>query len=455
MKTVNQRIASIDIMRGITIAAMILCANIGFNSNLPAWMFHAQTPPPTYAFNPDVPGITWVDLVFPFFLFAMGAAFPLAMRKRVEKGGTVSGMIPALVKRWFILTIFALVLGNAYSIGATVLKSWQVEIFKVILWAGMFLSLVRVKKSFINLAGVCMVILVGVAMALWGGYSPSESNSDIIILILANIALWGGLIWLITRDSIRLRWLVFLFIAAVKALASYWPDLLSFIPSNTTAGWLFQWNFLQYLLIAIPGSIVGDMVLEYSRSENKPQIENKEIYAGFIALAVVMVQLWGLFAREVLADFIISLSGAAVYFVLTFKRGGITEKVAKTGFMLLLVGIAFDPVDGGITKDYANLSYLFTTGGMAALFISFLLMLETKFGIRWNFIAGVGQNPMLAYTVTSFLIGPVLNLCAIYPFISSLAEGSQFWGIVMGIFMTLSMMGVTYLFTRLKLFWRS
>lgn len=32
------------------------------------WMFHAQTPPPTYAFNPDVPGITWVDLVFPFFL---------------------------------------------------------------------------------------------------------------------------------------------------------------------------------------------------------------------------------------------------------------------------------------------------------------------------------------------------------------------------------------------------
>lgn len=73
-------------IRGIAIVGMVLCANIGFNSGLPAWMFHAQTPPPTYAFNPDVAGLTWVDLVFPFFLFPMGAAFPFAMRKRLEKG---------------------------------------------------------------------------------------------------------------------------------------------------------------------------------------------------------------------------------------------------------------------------------------------------------------------------------------------------------------------------------
>ena len=85
MSLTNKRIASIDIVRGITIAGMVLCANIGYYSDLPAWMFHAQTPPPTYAFNPDVPGITWVDLVFPFFIFAMGAAFPFAMRKRMER----------------------------------------------------------------------------------------------------------------------------------------------------------------------------------------------------------------------------------------------------------------------------------------------------------------------------------------------------------------------------------
>ena len=83
--TATKRIATIDILRGITIFAMILCANIYFPT-LPAWMFHGQTPPPDYIFNPDVKGITWVDLVFPFFLFTMGAAFPLAMRKRLECG---------------------------------------------------------------------------------------------------------------------------------------------------------------------------------------------------------------------------------------------------------------------------------------------------------------------------------------------------------------------------------
>lgn len=29
-------------------------------------MSHAQTPPPDHIFNPEIPGITWVDLVFPF-----------------------------------------------------------------------------------------------------------------------------------------------------------------------------------------------------------------------------------------------------------------------------------------------------------------------------------------------------------------------------------------------------
>jgi predicted acyltransferase len=111
MTAKTNRIATIDMLRGIAIVGMILCANIGFNSGLPAWMFHAQTPPPTYAFNPDVPGITWVDLVFPFFLFSMGAAFPLAMRKRLESGMSRWKVTGSLLKRWFILSAFGLILG--------------------------------------------------------------------------------------------------------------------------------------------------------------------------------------------------------------------------------------------------------------------------------------------------------------------------------------------------------
>ena len=131
----NKRIASIDILRAIAIIGMIFCANIGFGSGLPAWMFHAQCPPPTYAFDPSVAGITWVDLVFPFFLFSMGAAFPLAMRKRIEGGATIGAITLQLARRWAALVLFALVIGNSsYNIHSSARPEWQVLHFQITVW---------------------------------------------------------------------------------------------------------------------------------------------------------------------------------------------------------------------------------------------------------------------------------------------------------------------------------
>lgn len=462
----NTRIASVDILRGIAIAGMILCANIGFNSGLPAWMFHAQTPPPTYAFNPDVAGLTWVDLVFPFFLFPMGAAFPLAMRKKLERGYGRWRMVGNLVKRWLILTVFALLLGNAYAIWGTARPAWSVYAFNIAVWAGMFLTFVRVnlpeaegwKKHIgtgVNLCGVAMLALLGVVFVKWFGIPLDKGRSDIIIMILANVALWGGIVWMLTKDSLRLRWLAFMLIAAFKALDSYAPETLSWVQSCGCVSWFFTWDWLQYLLIALPGSIVGDMILSHARSGEKVQIGIRGCMAGFTALAAVFVQLWGLYTRHVYADLAISAALCIVFMSLTWKSKDIFTGTALTGFALMLAGIALDPADGGITKDYCNLSYLFTTGGMAALVTAFFLMLELRFGCRCRFVAGVGQNPMLAYTVTSFLIGPVLALTGLLPALNSLAEGSQFWGVAQGVIITALMMCVTYLFTRLKLFWRS
>ena len=455
----NKRIITIDILRGITIFAMILCANIGYYSDLPAWMFHGQTPPPTYAFNPDVAGITWVDLVFPFFLFTMGAAFPLAMRKRLDNGASRWSVTGSLFRRWLTLTIFAIVLGNAYQIGSSTQPDIVKGLFSIVLWGVMFLALVRVKdekkSSLLNNIGLFLLVAMAVLATDWLGLKLSRWNSDVIIMILACIAFSGGLIWMFTKDNIRLRWLVLLFIIAIKALSSYTPQVLSWVPSFSCIGWFFSWNYLQYLVIAIAGSIVGDMLLSHSRSGENTEIDGFHIAAGATALAAMLVQLWGLFTRHVLADFIISAVLGVIFVALTFKRRNIMTYLGYFGFAFMLVGIIFDPIDGGITKDHCNLSYVFTTGGMAALTGAFLLMLEFRFGIKGQFLAGVGQNPMLAYTVTSFLIGPVLGLTGILPLIYGLAAGSPFWGMVQGVFITFLMMCVTYAFTRMKLFWRS
>ena len=458
-KVPSKRIITIDILRGITIFAMILCANIGYQSDLPAWMFHGQTPPPTYAFNPDVPGITWVDLVFPFFLFTMGAAFPLAMRKRLENGVSRWSVTGSLFRRWLTLTIFAIVLGNAYMIGSSTQPAWLKGIFSIVLWGVMFLSLVRTKDEkqsrLLNNTGLLLMVAMAVLATDWLGLKLSRWNSDIIIMILANIAIFGGLIWMFTKDSLRLRWLVLFFIIALKALSSYTPDILTWMPSLGCIGWFFSWGYLQYLVIALAGSIVGDMLLSHSRSETKTDIDGYHMSAGIIALTAMLVQLWGLFTRHILADFIISAILGAAFVVLTWKRRNIVSSLGYFGFAFMLIGIIFDPIDGGITKDHCNLSYMLTTTGMTALTGAFVLALELKWHIKGRGLSGCGQNPMLAYTVTNFLTGPVLAMLGIGAWLDAISLGSPFWGIIRGLVYTQLMVAVTCFFTKKKLFWRS
>ena len=457
--TANKRIATIDILRGITIFAMILCANIGYYSDLPAWMFHGQTPPPDYAFDPSVKGITWVDLVFPFFLFTMGAAFPLAMRKRLETGTSKWAVAGSLFRRWLTLTIFAIVLGNAYQVWSSPRPELVKGLFNISLWGVMFMALVRLKDEkkgkLINNIGLFLTIVMAFVSVDYMGMTLSRWSSDIIIMILANVAIIGGLLWMFTKDNMRLRWLVLVFIIALKALSSYAPGALTWVPSMSFIGWFFSWGFLQYLVIALAGSIVGDKLQKHSRSGEVVKIDGYHLGAACIAFAAMFVQLWGLFTRQVLADFIISAVLGGAFVALTWKRRNIMTWLGYFGFGFLLVGIIFDPLDGGITKDHCNLAYMLTTTGMTALTGAFVLALELKWNIKGRGFSGCGQNPMLAYTVTNFFTGPILALCGFGAWINAISVGSPFWGIVRGLVYTLAMVAVTCYFSKKKLFWRS
>ena len=456
--TATKRIITIDILRGITIFAMILCANIYF-PNLPAWMFHGQTPPPDFGFDPNVKGITWVDLVFPFFLFTMGAAFPLAMRKRLESGTSRWAVVGSLVKRWLILTAFAILLGNAYSIGASPRPDIIKGLFSIVLWGALFMALVRVKDekkgAIINLCGLVMLIAMAVLAKTYMGLTLTHWSSDVIIMILANVALAGGLLWMFTKDSLRLRWLVLVFIIALKALSSYAPQALDWVPAMGKIGWFFSWGYMQYLVIALAGSIVGDKLLSHSKSGEKAEIDRWHLIAGCIALAAMLLQLWGLFTRQVLADFIISAVLGAAFVALTWKRRNIMTWLGYFGFGFMLVGIMFDPIDGGITKDYCNLAYMLTTTGMTALTGAFVLALELKWNIKGRGLSGCGQNPMLAYTVTNFITTPILALLGIGPWLAAQGFASPTWAIINGLTYTLIMVAITCFFTKKKLFWRS
>ena len=459
------RVYSIDALRGLAIIGMVLCSAIGFNSGLPAWMFHAQTPPPTYEFNPSIAGLTWVDLVFPFFIFSMGAAFPFAMRRRLDSGMRPWKMMLQLLRRWLTLTAFAIALGNIYSNAGSSAPAWAVSLLNIGFWFSLALCLVQIKADpmdsglarwrgrIVNLCGLVLIAALFVIRRFCFGLSFDYHSNDIIILILANLALFGGLAWMLSRDNLLLRLLLIVLVIAVKAVDSYAPALLDFVPDCGPVSWLFQWDFLQYLVIALTASIVGDLLL--LEQESPDRWDAKRCISAFICLAAVLFQLWALSARQIRIDLLVTLVLALSFILLNLRSWGIYTRIGYIGFLALMLGINLDPLDGGITKDFCNLSYLLTTCGASALMTAFLMMLERHFGLKMKMLCGCGKNPMAAYTITGLLTVPLLSLCKLMPLIYSLAEGSIFWGLMQGFILTAIMIALTCLLSRYKFFLRS
>jgi predicted acyltransferase len=73
----TQRIRSIDAFRGITILVMIFVNDVAGVSGVPGWMKHEVA---------DADAMTFVDIVFPAFLFIVGMSLPFAITSRLAKG---------------------------------------------------------------------------------------------------------------------------------------------------------------------------------------------------------------------------------------------------------------------------------------------------------------------------------------------------------------------------------
>jgi len=96
------RLRSLDVLRGATIAGMILVNNPGSWSHIYAPLKHA-------AWH----GCTPTDLVFPFFLFMVGVSIPLALGLRVDAAdGSARAAVPKVLRRGLLLFALGLVLAG-------------------------------------------------------------------------------------------------------------------------------------------------------------------------------------------------------------------------------------------------------------------------------------------------------------------------------------------------------
>ena len=97
------RLASIDVMRGLTMMLMIFVNELAGVKGLPWWNYHMN----------EVNGMTYVDMVFPFFLFIVGLSMPIAIRHRLKRNPSQPMLWLHVGLRTASLMTLGLILANA------------------------------------------------------------------------------------------------------------------------------------------------------------------------------------------------------------------------------------------------------------------------------------------------------------------------------------------------------
>jgi heparan-alpha-glucosaminide N-acetyltransferase len=100
---VSERFRSLDALRGLDILVMIFVNDLAGVEGVPAWMEHVSR---------DTDGMTFVDVVFPAFLFIVGTSIPLALGRRFERGEPRGRIWRHVLTRTFALLLIGIFMVN-------------------------------------------------------------------------------------------------------------------------------------------------------------------------------------------------------------------------------------------------------------------------------------------------------------------------------------------------------
>ena len=442
-------------------------------------MYHAQVPPPKHEWIGTLPGITWVDLVFPFFLFALGAAIPLALTRRLDQGVSKFKTALFILERGVVLAFFAVYVEaiRPYIISdhpSTV--TWLVALLG---FALLFPILTRLPETWppnwrwaIRAAGwIGAMVLLG-CLRYPNGQGFSLERSDIIIVVLANMAVFGSLLWWLTRRNLLLRLGVLGILIAIRLSNMPHPieGWVSDIWQWSPVPWIYKLYYLQYLFIVVPGTIAGDLMLQWMRAASEDCVATTQARAGWtsarhitaalLMLVFAILLVVGLKARwlvgTTLGAFVLCGIGWWLFSKPTTATERLFHQLFNWAIFWLVLGLFFEPYEGGIKKDRATMSYYFVTSGLAiCALIGFSILIDVlgrKSSVR--LLIENGQNPMIAYAGINNLIIPILGLTSLSVLLGRL-DSKPWLGCIHGAVTTLLLAFGVIFFTRLKVFWRT
>ena len=179
--TAPQRFDSVDALRGLTVAAMLLVNNPGDWGHVFPPLLHA----PWH-------GCTPTDLVFPFFLFIVGVSIALGLVPRVEAGVDLGRLRRGVLLRAARIIALGLLLhALAYVLlDRPSFRPWGVlqRIGLCFAAAGLLATMVRAQAQWMWIA--VLLVGYGVLLAAGGSYAPWENLASRVDTVLLGPSLY-------------------------------------------------------------------------------------------------------------------------------------------------------------------------------------------------------------------------------------------------------------------------
>ena len=473
----RQRLLSLDMLRGLSIFGMVFSAIIP-SGVLPPWMYHIQNPPPTHNLDMAQAGITWVDMVFPIFIFCMGVAIPLSGRAKIAAGKSAKEYFKELFTRFFMLWGFAYlcVLLNMSNCGGALAQLLTLAGFCALFPLYLQSSKGRAIKWPLRAAGILLcLLLIFIGERLYG-FNISLGRRSIIIFLLAFLYLFGGAIWYLTRERLNLRALIFALLLLFTLVTQY-LELPATTYANPNIRWWFNMEEFYFLLLLLPATYVGDLLSgSKAPAETAAQAKGgkgalRVLLEGALSLIILLFYTWTLYflykiyrpdfnaalSRESLIslNLLINCALLPLMCIGTARLWPRFKGVFAIAALFLLCGLLMDPLDNGIKKVPCTISYCFVSFGISALLLIALnFVAQIKANPLQRIFAGAGTNPLMSYVAYYILLLPILKLTGIMTWLQEITA-SPLAGVARAALLVLISMWIVSLFSQKRIFWRA
>jgi heparan-alpha-glucosaminide N-acetyltransferase len=389
-QTTSARVVSIDIFRGLTMAVMIFVNDLASVHGLSKWTYHMPA---------KVDAMTYVDMVFPAFLFIVGMSLPLAVRQRLKRDPSIGELWLHVVLRSAALLALGLILANVDYCDE----------------ARMHLS-----------ASLWGLLGLGGAILLWNVYTGLRSNV-VLILRLVGAALLV-FVFAIFRRAVPggEAWIDFSYPEILGLIGlTYFAVCVLYIPTR-------RWHLapLAWLIV-----LVG---------------YNSACCAHWIRIDHVSLYIWP-FGNGAMPSLIMAGIVTSLIFLDEGQISGPTRKMQLGALMAVLAFVAgwfLRPL--GISKIRATPTWaLWTVAACCLLFTALYWLCDVKKHTSWAWLLRpAGSNTLLTYLLPD-----------IYYFLVALAGTAyleEHWnrgwpGVVRAVAFTVAILLVAHAVTRARL----